>query len=47
MGAGILSECRRCGTDFEEWNGEFSESVYDSDFSDTLCFVEDEEAEVV
>jgi hypothetical protein len=31
----------------EEWNGEFSESVYDSDFSDTLYFVEDEEAEVV
>jgi hypothetical protein len=31
----------------EEWNGEFSESVYDLDFSDTLYFVEDAEAEAV
>jgi hypothetical protein len=30
----------------EKWNGEFSESVYDSDFSDTLYFVEDNEAEM-
>jgi hypothetical protein len=29
----------------EAWSGEFSESVYDSDFSDTLYFVEDEETE--
>jgi hypothetical protein len=31
----------------DEWNGRFSESVYDSDFTDTLYFVEDGEAEAV
>jgi hypothetical protein len=31
----------------EEWNGEFSESVYDLDFSDTLYFVKDNEEAVV
>jgi hypothetical protein len=34
------------GEALEKWNGEFSESVYNSDFSDTLYFVEDGETEV-